>query len=465
MKDLTQGNMYKNFFLFSIPIVLSSLLSSAFNTINSSIAGLYLGAEGLAATSAALPLLNVIDSLFFGHAYGLSVFSANLFGSKDYEKLKRTIYANVFLTFGAAAVLFLIAAIFSEPILHLLNVEDKIFDDTQKYFCIVGVSMVFSLSAHMFVTCCHAMGETKFPLYLSFASSVLHLIGSILVVAVWNFGVVGIAVKSLVLNALVMGCYWLRFRKYFRQLGVGTKIPRIHWKDIKPIFSYSLPNMFQQSAMYVAALLIAPVQNGLGYLALAAISVAGKIQNILSSFYYSASKTASNYIAQCVGAQKFHKIKKAVVAALVQGFIFFAVLFIPIFLFPDFVAGVFIRQSEEPEVFNYIILYIRTYLPFLCLHVFCGIFHSILRGLKSNAHLIVSSMIGAFGKMAFAMLLAPSFGVQGIFAASALGWGLECIYVTVLCVTGLWVPSPLRYKVLNRKKKERKALSEETKTA
>ena len=460
MKDLTQGNMYKNFFLFSIPIVLSSLLSSAFGTINSSIAGLYLGAEGLAATSAALPLLNVVDALFFGHAYGLSVYAANLFGSKNYEKLKRTVYANVFLTLGAAAMLFLIAGVFSNPILHLLNVEDRIFADTQKYFCILGVSMVFSLSSHMFVTCCHAMGETKFPLYLSFGSSVLHLIGSILVVAVWNFGVVGIAVKSVIINALVLLCYWLRFRKYFRQLEVGAKIPRIHWSDIKPIFSYSLPNMLQQSAMYLAALLIAPIQNGLGYLALAAISVAGKIQNILSSFYYSASKTASNYIAQCVGAQKFHKIKKAVVAALVQGFIFFLVLFIPIFLFPEAVAGIFIRQSDEPEVFGYITLYIRTYLPFLCLHVFCGIFHSILRGLKSNTHLIISSMIGAFGKMAFAMILAPTFGVHGIFAASALGWGAECIYVAILCITGFWVPSSLRHKVLNRKKKAPEALGE-----
>lgn len=460
MKDLTQGNMYKNFFLFSIPIVLSSLLSSAFNTINSSIAGIFLGAEGLAATSAALPLLNVIDALFFGHAYGLSVYSANLFGSKNYEKLKRTIYANVFLTMGSAAILFLIAGIFSNPILHLLNVEDKIFADTQKYFCIIGVAMVFTLTSHMFITCCHAMGETKFPLYLSFGSSVLQLIGSVLAVVVWDFGVVGIAVKSLIINVLVMFCYWLRFQKYFRELGIGTKIPRIRWSDIKPIFSYSLPNMLQQSAMYIAALLIAPIQNGLGYLAIAAISVASKIQNILSSFYYSASKTASNYIAQCVGAKKFHKIKKAVVAALIQGFIFFFVLFIPIFLFPNFVAGLFIRPEAEPEVFDYIILYIRTYLPFLCLHVFCGIFHSILRGLKSNVHLIVSSMIGAFGKMAFAMLLVPSYGIRGIFAASALGWGLECIYVIALCVTGIWVPSPLRHKVLNRKKKAPDALPE-----
>ncbi len=460
MKDLTQGNMYKNFFLFSIPIVLSSLLSSAFNIINTSIAGLFLGAEGLAATSASIPFLHVVDAVFIGHGYGLSVYSANLFGAKDYEKLKRTIYANVFLTLIVATVLFSLSIVFNETLLHLLNIEEKIFADTQKYFCLISIAMIFSFTTHMLLTCCHAMGETKFPLYLSLASSIASVTGNVLAVAVFRLGVVGLAINSIIVNAIVLFCYWMRFRKYFRQLGVGTKIPRLHWSDIKPIFSYSLPNMFQQSAMYVAAFLIAPIQNGLGYLAIAAISVAGRIQNILSSFYYSASKTAGNYIAQCIGAKKFHKIKKAVFAALLQGFIFFATLFLPIFFFPEFVAGLFIKQSTEPEVFGYVVLYIQAYLPFLCLHVFCGIFHSILRGLKSNVHLIISSMIGAFGKMAFAIILTPSFGVRGIFAASALGWGMECIYVTVLCVTGLWVPAPLRPLVLKRKKKAPEVLSE-----
>lgn len=454
MKDLTQGNMYKNFFLFSIPIVLSSLLSSAFGVINTSISGIFLGAEGLAATSVGWPFISVVESVFLGHAYGFSVYAANVFGAKEYDKLKRTLYANLFLTLGAASVLFVGSIIFSESILTFLNVEEKIFDDAQKYFCITAISMIFSLVSHMFVTCCHAMGETRFPLVVSSVSSVLSVVGNVLVVAVFRWGVVAMAISSLMISVAATICYWLRFRKYFRQLGVGTKIPKTRWADINPIFSYSLPNIFQQSSLHLVSLFIAPVQNGLGYLAIAAISVAGRIQNILYTLYYSASKTAGNYIAQCIGAQKFHKIKKAVVAALVQGFIFFIVIFIPIYIFPETVTGLFIKQNDEPVVFDYVMLYIRVYLPLLSLHVFCGIFHSILRGLKSNLHLIISSMLGAVGRLVFAMLLAPIYGVQGFFAASVLGWALECVYIAVLCVTGLWIPSPIRSKVLHRRKND-----------
>ena len=453
MKDLTQGNMYKNFFLFSIPIVLSSLFTSAFGVINTSISGIFLGAEGLAATSVGWSFIAVVESVFFGHAYGFSVYAANIFGAKDYDKLKRTLYANVFLTMGVASALFVSAVIFSESILSFLNVEEKIFDDSQKYFCIIAIATIFSLVSHMFVTCCHAIGETKFPLVLSTVRSILGLIGSILIVAVFRLGVIAMAIISLILDVLEMLCYCLRFLKYFRQLGVGTRIPKTRWEDIKPIFSYSLPNIFQQSSIYIVSLFIAPIQNGLGYLAIAAISVSGRIQNILSTLYYAASKTAGNYIAQCVGAQKIHKIKKAVVVALIQGFIFFAVIFIPIYIFPETVTGFFIKQNAEPVVFDYVTLYIRFYLPFLCLHVFCGIFHSVLRGLKSNVHLIVSSMLGAVGKLVFAMLLSPLYGVQGFFAASVLGWTFECVYIAVLCITGLWVPSSIRFKVLRRSKK------------
>lgn len=463
MKDLTQGNMYKNFFLFSIPIVLSSLLSSAFGIINTSIAGLFLGAEGLAATSATTSFILIVEAIFFGHGYGLSVYAANLFGGKEYDKLKRMLYANVFLTLAASSLLAVVSIVLNGPILHFLNVEDLIFEDARNYFCLICIQMIFAMGTHMFATCCHSMGETTFPLVMSFLSAGLTVIGNVLTVAVFPFGVAGMGVSTIVVSLLVFICYALRFRKYFRQLGVKTKVSGLRWRDLRGIFSYSLPNIFQQGSMYVASLLIAPIQNGLGYLALAAISVSGRIQNLHSTLYYSASKTAGNYIAQCIGAKKYHKIKPAVVAALLQGFLFFLCMFLPVFFFPDFVTGLFLDQSAEPVVFDHVTRYIRLYLPFLVLHVFCGIFHSILRGINSNAHLVLASLLGAFGKMVFAMILAPSMGLDGIFLAAVLGWALECVYILVLCLTGLWVPDTMRRLVLNRKKKhkEEKAQTEE----
>ena len=460
MKDLTQGNIYKNFFLFSIPIVLSSLLSSAFSIINTSIAGLFLGAEGLAATSVTSSYIIIIAYIITGQSYGLSVYAANLFGAKEYDRLKRVFYSNSLLVFGVLVCFTGISVIFSEPILHFLNVDEHIFHDASQYFVFHCIAYTISGVNTMFITCCHSMGETRFPLAISFLTAALSVLCNLLTVAVLGWGILGLGVSSIFVNAVAFLCYWFRLRSYFRKLGVGTRISKPTWKDIKPLFSYSLPNIFQQCSMGAAAFLIAPIRNSLGYLIVAAYSISNNIHSWFTTLYYSASKTASNYIAQCVGAKKFHKIKKAVSTALLQGYVFFSLLLIPVWIFSNLVAGLFISKETDPVVFEYVTIYIRIYLPFLSLHVFCGIFHSILRGIKSNTHLIIASFGGSLVTLLATMLLAPSFGIHGLFSAQAIGWGFECIYIGALWITGIWVPSPLRHKVLNRKQKAPNALPE-----
>jgi len=281
-----------------------------------------------------------------------------------------------------------------------------------------------------------------------------------LTVAVFKVGVIGLGISSIFANSVVFFLYWFRLRGYFRKLGVGTKIPKPSLGELKPLFSYSLPNIFQQCSMGAAAFLIAPIRNGFGYLIVAAYSISSNIHGYITTLYYSASKTASNYIAQCVGAKKFHKIKKAVSTALLQGYVFFFVLLIPVWIFSDFVAGLFISKEADPTVFEYVKIYIRIYLPFLSLHVFCGIFHSILRGIKSNMHLIIASLGGSVINLIATYLLAPTFGIHGLFSSMVIGWGFECLYIGILYITGLWVPKDLRPMVLKRKKKAPEALSE-----
>ncbi len=460
MKDLTQGNIYKSFFFFSIPIVLSSLLSSAFGVINTSIAGQFLGAEGLAATNISSPYTNVIILIGNGYSYGFSILAGNLFGAKNYERLRRTLCSNLLAISLAFVVICGLSIAFATPIFRFLRVEEQIWTASKQYFILTCLNLIVWQMTSMCLYCCHAMGETKFPLFVSFAATGLTVIGNLLTVAVFDWGVVGIGASSILANAVALIYYSIYFRKAFRKLGLTGVAVRPSFADVKVLATYSLPNMVQQVAMGGTALAIAPVRNGLGYLVVAAFSVASRLQGYLQTFYYSASKTASNYIAQCVGAEKYHKIKKAVRVSILQGFVFFAVFFVPIYLFADFTCALFVNRATDPEVFEYLRLYVRIYLPFISLHVFCGIFHSILRAVKSNGHLIGTTLGGGVVTLLATLWLAPDFGIHGVFAASAIGWGFECLYVLVIWVTGLWLPPALRSKVLNRKTKKDRQIAD-----
>ena len=91
MKKLTEGNIWKTFILFAIPMVLSGLLSQAYTMIDTMIAGHYLGEEGLAAVGATSSLITFISNLFAGYLVGFGMYLARLFGEGNYEKIRRRV--------------------------------------------------------------------------------------------------------------------------------------------------------------------------------------------------------------------------------------------------------------------------------------------------------------------------------------------------------------------------------------
>ena len=162
MKDLTEGNIYKTFILFAIPIVLSGLLSTAYNIIDSMIAGSYLGANALAAIGAASSYITLVTSVFWGYSTGSSLHTAVLFGAKDYSALKENIINNLYLYLCLAFITSALALIFKNQIFYFLKVDSIITNDATIYFVIV-MSLNFLIVLNpFFAFTCHGLGMSSY---------------------------------------------------------------------------------------------------------------------------------------------------------------------------------------------------------------------------------------------------------------------------------------------------------------
>ena len=159
MRDLTQGSIHKNFLIFSVPIIISSVLSSAFGVINTSIAGLFLGAKGLAATSATSGYFSIIYSVFFGFAYGMAVYMGNLFGAKDFVRLKKIMVTTFCVIIAATLLVGGISVFLYRPVFAFLNVEEAIWDDSLKYYRLMCAHMCLAMLSHFFITAANAIGN------------------------------------------------------------------------------------------------------------------------------------------------------------------------------------------------------------------------------------------------------------------------------------------------------------------
>ncbi|MGN1052713.1 MAG: MATE family efflux transporter, partial [Candidatus Scatosoma sp.] len=298
MKDLTSQNVYKTFFLFGAPLVLSGLLAQAYGIIDTSVAGKLIGEEALAATGATSPLTTCLSSVFWGFGVGFSVYLARLFGEKQYSKIRSSVALSFVIQLIAAAVIAAVCLIFHEGIFKILNVDEAVKQEAFDYYVIYVTGLIFIVFNNTFLFILNAFGISLFQLYMSVLSTVLNIGGNILLVRC-GLGVKGLALASVISAVAVDVCYLIKLRCCYKEMGADKE--KITFKGIRfcDSYAYSLPNMAQQTVMYLSSLLLSPMVNGMGKSASAAYAVALTLFNLIQAVYCNSSKALSNYAAQC----------------------------------------------------------------------------------------------------------------------------------------------------------------------
>ena len=454
MKDLTSGNIYQTFFLFSIPLILSSILSQAFGIIDTSIAGLFLGSKGLAALGASSSAIAVVEAFFWGMNAGIGVYLSGAFGEKNYEEFKKIVVSNRIFIFAVTSTLALLAIILNGPILKFLNVEDVIYIDSRNYFILMFINMPFALITHLYIYIFSSMGMSSFPMYISTASSVINIVGNILSVTVLDIGVIGLGLSTVISTIISFLLYTIKIRKCYKEMEVDKLSCRFNFKYVKRVFPAAIPNGAQQLSMYLAGFIISPIKNGLGYTAIASLSIVGKVESMMSLFYGNCARTISTYIPQCVGAKKYHKIKKAIGVSFIQSLVFVIPVMLVIWLFPQIICSLFFNSETEAEVIQNVVTYIKIFMPFMFFHAFSNAFHNVFRGLKNSTQLLISTSLCSVASIIFAFILCPIMGIKGYYLQAALSWIIECIYIVIVYVSGKWIPKPLRPMILGKKTSE-----------
>ena len=445
MKDLTQGNIFKTFFLFGFPLVLSGLLSQTYNVVDTAIAGQFLGEHGLASIGATSPLITFLSAIFWGFGGGACIYIAKLFGQGDYKRIKSTVYTLFLYTVIACLVLAVLCIALYKPLFALLQIDKSLHKDALIYLGVymAGFFAVMLSSYGLFLM--NAFGIGSFPFYMSLISAGINIVGNIVCVAVFKTGVVGLAIST-VLSALIVDiCYLWKFKKCLKEMGVEKEKTQISFRAIKRTFPFSLPNTAQQTVMYFATLLVSPLVNGLGVSATASYAVVLQIYNFVNAVYCNSSRSFTNYTAQCYGKGTPQHINKGVSAGLLQSLGFTLPFMLIASLLHKPICSLFLKADASIETIEYSYLFCTNYLPFVLFNAVNNIFHGLFRGSKATVHLFSSTCFGAFTRIVASYLLVHFYGMEGFFLGWAISWLLESILCVTLYFIGKWKPKREAY--------------------
>lgn len=445
MKDLTQGNIYKTFFLFAFPLLLSGLLSQSYHIIDTAIAGKYLGEMGIAAISSSSSIITLLSSIFWGFSTGASIYFAILFGAKKFGELKNAVFSSYVLLVCACLVTSCISLIFKDSIFAFLKIDLSLWIEASKYFTVCILGIVFTISNAFFIAVFNAIGLSSYPFYMSLISAVLNVSGNIFTLTILKTGVIGVAFST-VISAFIVDVFYITKLNYiYKKLNVIAK-SEFDKTSLPHVFSMSLPVTFQQLIMYTVGIFISPAVNALGPSTTAAYSVVNHVYEVCASMYQNSSKTVSSYTAQCIGAKKFKNLKKGVFAGFVQATLVILPLVLLIRFFARPICLFFFEEGYTGNALSYSVDFAKNYLIFVFLNVINNLFHSFWRGVTAKGYLLTGTITGSVSRIVLTLILINIYSIKGVWIAWVLSWAIEAVLNLILYFMGRWKIILKKYK-------------------
>ena len=98
VKDLTKGTPWKVILLFSLPILLSLILSNAFSLINALVLKVTVGGDSVTAINSTASISQILFNFAYGCSGGFAILLSSYFGKKDYDNLKMSFYNGLYLS-------------------------------------------------------------------------------------------------------------------------------------------------------------------------------------------------------------------------------------------------------------------------------------------------------------------------------------------------------------------------------
>ena len=214
--DMLSGNAMKSILLFSLPIMLSSLLQYNYSLVDNIIVGRYVSTDALAAVGN----VGAINSFIIGAALGLTggftIPVAQAFGAGDKKRLNKYAGSSITVAVLVGVVIVVAAHIVSRPLLRLIGTPDEIIDLSASYVNVLYLGVPFQMLSNNFTAVSRAVGESKKPLYFFLVSVFVNFILDVLFVKYFDWGVKGAAWATLISEltaAVLTGIYVLRFNR------------------------------------------------------------------------------------------------------------------------------------------------------------------------------------------------------------------------------------------------------------
>lgn len=309
-KDLTTGNPQKVLWSFCLPMFGSIIFQQLYNIADSLIAGKFIGENALAAVGNSYNITLIFIAFAFGCNIGCSVITAQLFGAKDYGRMKTAVYTTLISSAVLCAVLMVVGLFAGEPLLRMMKTQSEIMADSALYLKIYVWGLPFLFFYNVATGIFSALGDSKTPFYFLAFSSTANILADLIFVCIFDMGVAGVAWATFLCQGVSCICSVLLVLKRLAGVKAGGRAKLFSWELFRRISMIAIPSILQQSFISVGNILIQGCINSFGVSVTAGYSAAVKLNNLVITSFTTIGNGISNFSAQNIGAGIYERVKE-----------------------------------------------------------------------------------------------------------------------------------------------------------
>lgn len=308
-------SFYKNLIALAIPISLQNLITFAVNFADNLMVGT-LGDSAISGVYMGNQLQTVVQMFIGGVSGAMLILSAQYWGRKDTDSIKKIIAIATKLALAVGVVFTAVSVLFPAQIINIFTSDASVIAEGAVYLRIVGISYIFFCVAQVFISAMRSVETAKIGLYISFIALFVNVIlNYAFIFGVGTFipamGIKGAAIATLISRIVeaAIAVYYVRFvdkklKLRFRELLPTDKL------ILKDFVKYGLPVIGGDVVWSVNTLANSAILGHFTAEVIAATSIVGMLHNMVYIWMTGMSSAVGIITGKTVGAGQYEKMKE-----------------------------------------------------------------------------------------------------------------------------------------------------------
>ena len=421
VSDMTQGEPVKLILAFAIPLFIGNIFQQVYSMVDTMVAGYFLGDSAIAAIGATSSLSSLLLNLSIGMNNGYAIVVTQRFGAHDEKKLRQSVAGMILLNAAVTAVVTALSLVFLARLMHFMNTPESIFQEAYRYIWIICAGMLATVAYNMFAGIMRSLGNSRTPLYFLIFSSALNIALDLLMVVVFQMGVAGAALATVVaqaISALLSGLYILR---HYRDLFPSRADFRVPKEMLGDLLTSGIAMGLMLCVVDLGSVIYQRANNDLGETIITAHTAVRKLFGLTNQPLGGIATSVSTFVGQNWGAKQPQRIRYALKRAIWMELAWCAFIAAAVFAFGDTMVR-FTTGTSDPSVIANAVMGLRWNVSFypalgilLCLR-------TSMQAMGQKTAPIVSSVVELLIKLASAQWVIPALGYLGTCLTEPVAW-------------------------------------------